>query len=266
MRHIWTLTLVLALSISLASACGGDDENNDTTDTGSQDAAADAGDAEDVDPGPQTISINHSFASGEGGWESAVADYQTGNENGVAFRGELRELPAELNQAGTGYYLDALNPSASVFAFIRKQLTEEDGVYADTEYEVSYQIEFATTYGSDCPDTPGTSMYVKAGATKYKPAVIDGEVDGDPYQVLNYDKGAGEVGGPAATVLGNAAHDGSCDGFWVLQSVDGVHRTAVESAEDGTMWLLAGVDVEVSEDLAIYVVRVEATVEPVGVE
>ncbi|MGM0556519.1 MAG: hypothetical protein ACQEVA_09105 [Myxococcota bacterium] len=258
----------MSVSLTLAAGCGGGDENNDDMDAGGQDTSADASDGGDVDadPGPQTISINHSFAMDEGGWESDVADFQTGNENGVAFRGELRELPAELNQAGTGYYLDALNPSSSIFAFIRKQLTEEDGIYANTEYQVSYRVEFATTYGSECPDTPGTSMYLKAGATKYKPAVIDGEVDDDPYQVLNYDKGDGELGGPAATALGDIAHDGSCDGFWVIQSLEGVHRTTVESAEDGTVWLLAGVDAEVSEALAIYIVRIEVTVEPIETE
>jgi hypothetical protein len=269
MEKLPSLILVLLLSLALAPACNGDDENNsanngDTADAtdGSDDAEADA----DADPGPQTIDYDHAFTDGEDGWESDVADFRIGNDSAVAFRGELRSLPGELNEAGSGYFLDAKNPSASVFPFLRKELTAEDGIVANAQYNVTWRIRFATNLATDCPSNPGTEIYLKAGATKYKPAVIER----DDMNVLNYEKGEGQVGGPAATTLGDVAHDGDCSGLdrddYFPQVLEGTHSTTVDANEDGGLWLLTGVEVDVSESISIYIIRLEVTVEPVQPE
>lgn len=257
-RNRWPY-LVLSLSLVALSACNGGDEEPDADDAG----AADVADAVDVDPGPQTVDIDHAFGAGEGGWESDVSDFAIGADSAVAFRGEVRSLPAELNETGGAYYLDALNPSADVFAFIRKQLTADDGLYPSTDYQVTWRIRFATNLAETCATTPGRQMFLKAGATTFKPAVIDRE----ERRELNYDKGDGRLGGPAATVLGDIAHDGDCEGTdrenFVPQVLERTHSTVVRSAEDASLWLLAGVDTDVSHPLVIFIIRVEATLEPV---
>lgn len=272
MRQLHSLILTLAIALVFAPACTGDDENNGEANNGGEDAvdstgdiSGDDGDA-DADPGPESVALDHAFTDGEGGWESDVADYRVGNDAGVAFRGEIRSLPGELNESGAGYFLDAKNPSGSVFPFIRKELTSDDGIVAGTEYEVSWRIRFATNLATECSSNPGTDMFLKAGATKYKPAVVAR----DDMNVLNYDKGSGQVGGPAATTLGNVAHDGDCEGLdkddYVPQVLEGTHSTTVESNEDGGLWLLAGVEVDVSESISIYIIRVEVTVDPVAMQ
>jgi hypothetical protein len=193
-------------------------------------------------PTPTPVRLDFSFANGLDGWEPAYADYSLGMEAAIGFAFGHERLPAPL--AGfSGLYLAADNRSDDLFMYAVRRV---DGLAANRRYRVDTQLRLATNVPAGCPGaggSPGESVYVKAGATGFRPEKV---VQGSAVRV-NFDKGNQSTGGADARVIGDIAQTGpggNClAAAWQLKSLStGTTGPVVTTDSSGRLWLVIGTD------------------------
>lgn len=220
-----------------------------------------------VDDGPSTVSVSYDFESGSQGWQGGAGDYPNGAQDQVAFMSEVRPVP-DVEDGGSGLYVQADNINQDVFIYLKRKLDADDGVEPDTSYKVDYSITFASNYPNDCPTTPGSKVQLKAGLSTFEPASILSS-DQQTYD-MNVRVGEGAVGGEEASSVSNIMHEAPCDevgtSAFVSVTRSHVHPTAVETAPDGTIWLLIGLDSRLQGTNELYFLDIDATLEPVTEE
>jgi hypothetical protein len=256
-------SIVLLFAMALFAGCSDSEQDEEPVEA---DAGVDASDAADVATGPPTVEVDFDFDGDSQGWEADVSDFPAGAINQVAFDERVRALPTEIEDAGHGYFLEGYNTSdeTDIFMFIRREIGPDDGLEPDTSYRVSFELGFASDHSRDCPNDEGDKVKLKMGAATYRPVA---RLDNDQTRyVFSGRKGDGGVGGDNATVAGDITHGESCDSSFdkfVLNSRNHVHNNPIATNQDGSLWLVVGVDSEMSGHNALYFTSVKATLEAV---
>ena len=150
-------------------------------------------------PASSSTTFEFAFDDDPQGWEVGYADLPVDYDQSIyELKHGHRTLPDGLE--GSGIYIQGHNRSDDLFMFLTRQV---NGLTPDATYEVSASIDLATNVpvGSvGISGSPGSSVYVKAGASTNKPEAM---VDQNQYFRMNIDKGNQSRGGTDMTVLGN---------------------------------------------------------------
>lgn len=213
---------------------------------------------------PRELLLSFDFGRGSGGWLAGFSDYhlQTGDLQRVA---EVRPMPPEIDDRLNGYYLQSMNRSDDLFMFLKKELSERDGLAPDTSYQVVIDATLASNAPSGClgiGGAPGESVYLKMGVSPVEPVTL---LD-DGYVQLNIDKGAQSGGGMDAGVAGNIANGRPCDegtSPYVLLARPYRHPRLVRTDDRGVLWVLVGTDSGFEGLTGLYYDTIKITLRPV---
>lgn len=244
--------LLLAL-VALLVGCS--DSGSDDTDTG----LADTG----VDTGPSVVELSYNFNDGKQGWEGDVTEYPAGARDDIAFVNQIRPLPEEVSDTDQGLFFEGQNSVSDIFMFMRRQVGAADGLEPETSYRVKYTLTFSSNYPEDCTEEKGQLMYLKMGASTWKPANVESD-DQSQYE-FNMEKGNGEQGGADASAAGDLTHNEECaiifDRYTTLTR-EHTHSATVETDPEGNLWLIVGVDAEYQGEVSYYFNNVDVTLTP----
>jgi hypothetical protein len=188
--------------------------------------------------------VTSNFAQGSDGWLPVFTDYNL-VESGFEFLAEVRtlpdsvEVPRPFRQA---YYLQSHNRSDDVFMFLKRVLTSTEGVVANADYRLSFNLWFASNAAAcvGAGGDPGTSVYLKAGGSTQEPVP---RLLPNGYLSVTIDKGDQSEGGREMGVVGNIANGGSCEEpQYVLLRKNYQHPFPIRSSPSGDLWMAVGTD------------------------
>lgn len=199
---------------------------------------------------PETVELTYDFQNDNQSWEGDFADYPVGEEDFYELSYEFSSLPTPLNTNLGALKQAGNNHSDDLFMFIRRQI---NGLEPNTDYKVSYEIEFA----SDVADgmigvggSPGEGVYIKAGATNIKPEKIFGDLGYLAY-IMNIDKGNQSNGGSDMVVMGDFSNDTNQNEY-TLKNLVANDILTVSTNSSGELWLLVGTDSGFEATTTIY--------------
>jgi hypothetical protein len=122
---------------------------------------------------PETLELTYDFQNDNQSWEGDFADYPLGEESFYELSYELSNLPTPLNTNSGALKQSGNNHSDDLFMFIRRQI---NGLKPNTDYRVSYEIEFASDVADEqvgVGGSPGEGVTIKAGAVITKPEKVN---------------------------------------------------------------------------------------------
>jgi hypothetical protein len=232
------LILFLPLILILFS-CNNDDDNNN--------------------PFPEIIELTYDFQNNSQSWEGDFADYPVGQEGFYELGYEFSNLPAPLNTNSGALKQSGNNHSDDLFMFIRRQI---NGLEPNTDYKVSYEIEFASNVAdgqSGVGGSPGEGVAIKAGATKIKPEKIVGDLGYVAY-IMNIDKGNQSIGGSDMIVIGDFSNDTNQNEY-TLKNLVANDILTISTNSSGEIWLVIGTDSGFEATTTIYYNLIEVKLE-----
>jgi hypothetical protein len=89
--------------------------------------------------------------------------------------GGIRTLPTGIQATGTGFYIEGNNHSDDLFMFLKRQLSQAEGVQPNTTYRLKLRITFASKAPGGCigiGGSPGEGVTLKAGASNIEPKAV----------------------------------------------------------------------------------------------
>jgi hypothetical protein len=214
------------------------------------------------------VEAEYAFTSRRLGWQDGFSDYPVGKEAEWELDSGLRTAPAELGWAGKGFLLSGKNHSDDLFMFLKRQLGPEQGLAANTEYQVRFAITYATNDGTGSfgiGGSAGDSVYLRAGATTAEPKRVQSEGDWR----MDVDKGDQATGGRDISVVGTITHGEPAgeptDAPRPFREVTRthVHTATVKTDAQGRMWVIVGTDSGFEGVTTIYVKSVALRLLPV---
>lgn len=250
--HILTLSyelvamklLPLTVSLLLALGCGGQATPSPATPS----------------PSPQSVRLDYRFVGEENGWWGNYLSAVLDSRDDVSFESGFVE---EFNEDGlSGLLLSGRRTDGELFMYIWRELTPADGLIPQAAYRVSYRMAFYSDLPSGCPDEL-SAAWLKAGASDIEPIpYVDPDLLGAPL-----DKGQGSQSGRALSVVADGLENGlDCrsDGATrPLARLLRVHELEpVWTNENGQLWLVVGVESDISEHIMLVFERIEVSLEP----
>jgi len=202
--------------------------------------------------------VNFNFADAASNWEVGFSDYPVDDNDIYDLQYAYMQLPAPL-QDRNGLFVSGANYSDDLFMFVTKQFT---GLQKNSRYEVIFEVSIATSEPTGCfgiGGAQGESVYVKAGATAFKPVVED---LGTGNFSMNLDKGNQAISGSNAIVLGDLANGLPCTppGQYVIKSLTSEgQKFELVTNTSGNVWLMLGTDSGFEGTTAIYYVSGKLT-------
>jgi len=155
----------------------------------------------------QTVEHNYDFHRGTLGWTAGFADYPPNIGTGYELESRLRFIPRKLTRLPRqGFYIQGHNRSGDLFMFLKRRLSNADGIVANRTYRVEFVMTLASNAASGCVGiggAPGESVYLKAGASPIEPLAV---LQANGYLRMNVNVGNQSQGGAAASVAGNIAN------------------------------------------------------------
>lgn len=220
------------------------------------------------------IVVDTDFRGGAQGWTTLFADFSVAQEADLQLVGRIADLPAELEDDGTGFLIGGNNRSDDLaMLLVRKLTTVEHGLIPGADYEVSYRIVFASNAPTGClgiGGAPGEGVTLKVGAAGVEPRAL---VNASNEVRLNIDIGAQANGGDDATVVDDIANGLDCDEVDNLDDAPYVsltrlrtHAQKVRVSAAGELWLLVGTDSGFEGRTELYYRQIDVTLERVGVD
>ncbi len=182
--------------------------------------------------------FKYDFATNANGWTGDFADYPVGEETFYELNFTHDTLPAPLDKSKKALKINGNNHSDDLFMFTKKKLT---GLAPNTEYTVDFEFELASnlpTSSVGIGGGPGTSTYVKAGASASEPKKVATE---DFYE-LNLDKGNQAQGGDDAVVLGTLGISGDDFVYKLIKRSNEEEAFKAKTDGEGNLWVFLGVD------------------------
>lgn len=225
------------------------------------------------------------LVSCSGGYEKEYQFTYTFNEDQEDWITGFADLPADFDETfyeldsgwgalptgleGNAIYLSGHNHSDDLFMFLKVQI---DGLKPNTTYQVYFSIDLA----SNTPEgmmgiggSPGESVFVKAGAVDYQPAVIE---DTAGWLRMNIDKGNQASEGDDMINLGTLANPNiDLDTFtgeeYALMTLDNEEQLfEIISDSDGVLWFIAGTDSGFEGPTRVYYDKISIQLSEVGSE
>ena len=189
---------------------------------------------------PQPVAeFDFSFENGADGWTVGFADLPVDYDQSIyELDSDHRALPDGLE--GSGIYIQGHNRSDDLFMYLKRQV---DGLQPSVVYTVSASVDLATNVplaSFGIGGSPGSSVYVKAGASTVEPVAATGS---NNYLRMNIDKGNQSQGGSAMQVIGDVANPDVIDNEYRIKKLDsGPQFLSVETDSEGRAWLIVGTD------------------------
>ena len=208
---------------------------------------------------PEIVEFTYDFQNDNQSWEGDFADYPVGEESGYELSYEHSNLPIPLNTNSGALKQSGNNHSDDLFMFIRRQV---NGLEPNTEYKVSYEIEFASNVADGMVGvggSPGEGVTIKAGATNIKPEKTVGDLGYLAY-VMNIDKGIQSNGGSDMVVVGDFSNDTNQNEY-TLKNLEANDILTVSTNSSGELWLVIGTDSGFEETTTIYYNLIEVNLE-----
>jgi len=180
----------------------------------------------------------YDFESGTAGWESGFADYPEGEDDFYELSSGIAPLPELLDQTQRAFVITGNNHSDDLFMFVTSKVT-------NLTPNATYRLVVETELASDAPEnsvgiggSPGSSVYLKAGAFPEKPQAI--EQDG--WWRMNLDKGNQSQGGADMQVLGTVGTDLEEFTYALISRDNRSYPLQVKANDQGELWVIVGTD------------------------
>jgi hypothetical protein len=209
--------------------------------------------------------LHYDFGGGAKGWLAGFSDYSLETSD-TRKEAEIRPLPEEISQRGSGFYLQSMNRSDDMFMHLKKLVSAADGLEPNRAYRLSFEIAFDSNAPSGCSGAggaPGESVYLKAGASADEPVSA---LRAGTELTMNVDKGQQATGGRDAGVAGNIANGRTCEGanrLYARVVRQYTHAQPVRTDSRGELWLLVGTDSGFEGLTGLYFESITARLTPV---
>ena len=218
------------------------------------------GSNEDPESGSELVEFDFSFEADADGWVVAFADLPEDYDQSIfELDGGHRTLPDGLD--GSGIYVQGHNRSDDLFMYLKRRV---DGLTPAASYTVSATVDLATNAALasvGIGGSPGSSVYVKAGASTTEPNAAP---DSTGHLRMNIDKGNQSRGGSQMAVLGTVGHPDIVDDEYRLKTLDTMDSpVAVKADDSGRAWLIVGTDSGFEGLTRLYYDRISFTLTPI---
>ena len=197
------------------------------------------GSEQSPEPGPDLVEFDFSFETDADGWVVGFADLPEDYDQSIyELDGGHQALPDGLD--GAGMYVQGHNRSDDLFMYLKRRV---DDLTPAASYTVSVTVDLATNAALasvGIGGSPGSSVYVKAGASTAEPEAAP---DSSGHLRMNIDKGNQSRSGSQMAVLGTVGHPDIVGDEFRLKTLDTMDRPVVVKADDsGSAWLVVGTD------------------------
>lgn len=182
--------------------------------------------------------FNYDFATSANGWTGDFADYPVGQDTFYQLSFKHDTMPAPLDKIKKALRLHGSNRSDDLFMFTKKKLT---GLAPNTEYTILFEFELASnlpTSSVGIGGGPGTSTYVKVGASAIEPK----KIAKNNFYELNLDKGNQAQSGKDAIVVGTLGITGDAFVYKLIQRNNDGQIFKAKTDSEGNLWVFTGVD------------------------
>lgn len=228
--------------------------------------------------GDETVELNYTFEANDEGWDAGIVGILADEEDIYGF--EVDHVTAPYDENSGALLLSASNPNNNLFMYASKHVT---GLEANTRYEVSYSIRFASVVDIDTTgivvdvDTTGTvtdttgigndttgyfanvndTVIIKAGAINEEPLVAEDETN--YLELVGIDVGEPGADGNHLVVIGSFKADAD-DTSYTLQTASTENPISVMTNNDGDLWLIIGAE-SFGTSTEIYIDRIDVEIE-----
>lgn len=203
-------------------------------------------------------SIESTFETGFDGWSGDLAEYNVAMDTTITeFSVKQAALPAPLDATKKAIRIQSHNRSDDMFMFLKRKVT---GLDPAKTYNVTFEIDLGTQYPTNSigiGGSPGSSVYLKAGASPIEPA----KVAKDGFYEFNLDKSNQATGGKDLILVGNASN-GTADStvYKIVKHNTATKPLAVKPNEKGELWLCVGTDSGFEGLTVLYYDRIKAII------
>ena len=208
---------------------------------------------------PARLDLSFAFDQDAEGWVVGFADLPAERDPSLYELGSgHRPLPSDL--PGSGIYVQGHNRSDDLFMYLKRPVR---GLRPNATYRLEFAIELATNVPENMMGiggSPGTSVYVKVGASTIEPTAAP---DASDWLRMNIDKGNQAQQGQDMINVGHVAHPEvpGEDEFRIKSlSSEGMAFEATADAE-GSLWLIVGTDSGFEGLTTLYYAEIEVTLE-----
>lgn len=203
----------------------------------------------------QGIVYQTDFQQDDDGWVVNYTDYSTQVAD-IDFNSAWTTLPQPLDTTRRSIRVSSMNRSDDVFMFLKKKLTN---LQPNTVYQLVFDVELASQYATNSVGiggSPGSSVYLKAGATAIEPLKV---LDDTNFYGINIDKGNQSTGGKDALVLGNVGAGNDVEEYTLITRSNAGNPLAVQTNAQGELWLVVGTDSGYEGLTRLYYNRISVT-------
>lgn len=179
------------------------------------------------------------FNEGLQGWRAGFADYPYGEEDFYELDFGHRNLPGPLDSTKKGFMITGNNHSDDLFMFLKRGV---GGFLPDTTYEVYFEVELANNANGEsvgAGGSPGTSVYLGAGALRNEPDV---QLDEEEYVRMTIDKINQANDGEAMKVIGDVATERDDQEYGLITRNNEEKPIIVRTNNQGRAWIIVGTD------------------------
>ncbi len=181
------------------------------------------------------------FSEDHQNFEGGVSDFAVAQSDQHEFTFENTNFLPPLDTLRLAQYISGINPSDDLFMYMKRQIT---GLQPNTMYSVTFIVEFASKVATNAfgvGGAPGESVYMKAGLTLLEPdtMIIN---EGEPYVVMNIDKGNQSQPGVAMDTIGHVGVEDTTT-VWaekINHNID--HPFYFTTDNTGSAWIIIGTD------------------------
>lgn len=186
-------------------------------------------------------------------WVGDFADYFVGEDDRFELSFRRTSLPDPLDQSQMALEISGRNLSDDLFMFIKRRIT---GLKPGAAYQLFFDIELA----SNAPEnsvgiggSPGSSVYLKAGATRLEPLAVK---EGEDW-AMNIDKGNQSQGGEDMIVLGHVGTDKEEFEYTLISRNNADTPFSITADDNGELWVIIGTDSGFEGATTLYYNRIE---------
>lgn len=181
---------------------------------------------------------NFEFSSGQEGWIGGFADYPVVTEADFELETIHSVLPLPLDQTKRAIKQSGNNHSDDLFMFVKKKITN---LAPNQNYKITFNLEIATNASDGSVGvggSPGSSVFVKVGATQIEPNV---KIDNSNYYRMNIDKSDQGASGTDMIVIGDLSN-GLTEYIYNLKTLTNTTPFEAKSNSNGELWIIVGTD------------------------
>lgn len=199
-------------------------------------------DLTDENPSLPIVEQVYEFEEGVEGWEGDFVDLPVEGQDIYDLEVAHAPLPDEIGSNSGSIKVQGNNRSDDLFMFLKTQIS---GLSPSTTYQIVFEIELASQYPSDAPGaggSPGSSVYIKAGATAEEPLPVVEENAGVDYYRMNIDKGDQANEGADMINLGTVGIDSDEYRYELITRDNHDRPFSATTDDEGNLWLIVGTD------------------------